>query len=137
MTDSTRPDSNRLARRLFQREPIMFIVMGGVNTLYNLGVYLLLERVMDYNLAYTIAYVIGVFTSYYLNARFVFRQPMTVKSLLRYPLVYVVQYIVGLGLMYVFVELLHLDASLAPLPTTTLTLPITFILSRSILSQKT
>jgi len=114
----------------------MFVIMGGLNTFLGFGIYLLLEQVINYGLAYTVTYIFGIFMSYYFNARFVFRQPMRLKSLIRYPAVYVVQYLVGLVLLYIFVEVLHLDASLAPLPTTLITLPITFILSRTIISVK-
>lgn len=131
------PASPRPAwRRLLQREPVMFVIMGGVNTIYGFGLFLVFELFMSYDLAYSLTYVIGIFVSYYFNARFVFRQPMRLKTLLSYPLVYVVQYLAGLVLLVIFVELFGIDARLAQFPTTILTLPITFLLSRAIVSMK-
>lgn len=74
-----------------------------------------------------------VLLSYWLNCHFVFKVRMSLKGLLRFPLVYVVQYLVGLLLMFVLVEKLAVPKLLAPLLVIVVTVPLTFVLSRALL----
>ena len=52
----------------------MFVFFGAVNTVLTYGIYLLLVLFIAYPAAYTVSYASGVFISYYLNARFVFKE---------------------------------------------------------------
>lgn len=114
------------------REFVAFLLSGAINTLLTYGLYLALLLVVRYPIAYSGSYVAGIFLSYYLNARFVFREPLRLSKALKYPAVYIVQYLVGLGLLYLFVSVLHMSKEIAPLPVVLLTVPFTFLLSRYI-----
>lgn len=110
--------------------------MGGINAGLTYGLYLLLLLIVRYTFAYSGSYAAGIFLSYYLNARFVFRERLRLSKALKYPSVYLVQYLVGLGLLYLLVETLHLDKRLAPLAIVVITVPATFVLSRYIIRGK-
>lgn len=126
--------TNWLARqRATHRELVAFVLVGGVNTLLTYGIYLALLRVVSYPVAFTGSYVTGIFLSYYLNARFVFREPVRLSKALQYPVVYVVQYLLGVGLLYLFVEQLHFNKAIAPLAIVLITVPCTFVLSRYVI----
>ena len=118
------------------REFILFVLIGGINTGLTYGLYLLLLLIMRYPFAYSGSYVAGIFLSYYLNARFVFRERLRLSKALKYPSVYLVQYLIGLGLLYVLIETLHLDKRVAPLAVVVITVPATFVLSRYIIRGK-
>jgi putative flippase GtrA len=118
------------------REFILFVLMGGFNTGLTYALYLLLLLIIRYPFAYSGSYAAGIFLSYYLNARFVFREPLSLSKALKYPGVYLLQYFMGLGLLYVLVETLHFDKRLAPLAVVAITVPATFALSRYIIRGK-
>lgn len=91
---------------------------------------------MHYSAAYTIEYVTGIAISYYLNSRFVFRQPLQWKKAFQFPLVYVAQYLAGLVLLSLLVELVHIKQEFAPVLVIAATVPLTFILSRLIIKGR-
>lgn len=114
----------------------LFILMGAINTGLTYGLYLLLLLLMRYPFAYSGSYLAGIFLSYYLNARFVFHEPLRLAKALKYPSVYLAQYLLGLGLLYVLIELLHLNKKVAPLAAVLITVPATFVMSRYIIRGK-
>jgi hypothetical protein len=70
------------------------------------------------------------------NLRFVFRQAGSVKKFALYPLVYLVQYLLGAVVLSVFVKTFGGAKELGPAVVVCITLPITYFLSRLILLQK-
>ena len=122
-----------LIRRLWEREFIRFIAMGGVVSVLVYIAYLLLLNLMEYRLANIVSYLGGLFFSYGLNARYVFRQPLVLKQALQYPLVYLVQLALSTLFLTGLVEGLHLPETIAPPLSITLTVPVTFLMSRLIL----
>lgn len=116
--------------------PARFLVFGSVNTLIAYLLYLLLLQLLPYVLAYSIAYVVGIFTSYCLNARFVFNQKLQVAAALRYPVIYIVQYVLGLGLLYALVERAGMPEVIAPFVIAILMIPVGYLLSRYIITTK-
>jgi putative flippase GtrA len=101
-----------------------------------LGLYLLLLRFMQYTLAYSVAFVAGIVISYLLNSTFVFRATARARTLALFPLIYVVQYVVGLAVVAIWVDLLGLPDTLAPLAAVAVTLPITYLLTRLLFSWR-
>lgn len=118
------------------KEAFRFLIVGGVNTLVGYGSYLLLLTFFSYTIAYGISYALGIAVSYVLSARFVFGQPMRLRSALRFPLVYGAQFLLGVVLLRAFVELAHVPTWVAPLLVTLLTIPVTFFLSRVIVRAR-
>lgn len=117
-------------------EGLRFLIAGGLNTAVGYGLYLLMLPWIRYEIAYAIAYVLGIGTSYLLNATFVFRQPLSLKAAFAFPLVYAAQLILGSVLLKVLVDWMGIPKQFAPLIVVVLSLPITFLLSRRIVSGK-
>lgn len=109
-----------------------FAVAGVVNTGATYIAYLLLLQVASYRVAFTLAFVLGILLSYALSALFVFRQRTSWRTFLRFPWIYVVQYLLGLLLVTLAVEWLGLPAWLAPLAALSITIPLTYLLSRAL-----
>lgn len=118
--------------RSTNREFVSFVFWGAVNSLTSYLVYAVLLRVLPYLAAYSIAYFTGILLSYFLNSRFVFKQELRLRKALKYPLVYVVQYVLGAASLYLLVHFLKLNKLLAPLVVMAMLVPITFLLSRKI-----
>jgi putative flippase GtrA len=118
---------------LREHEFSRFVIVGGVNTVVTYLIYVGLVRFLAYPVAYTATTALGILLSYYLNARFVFRQRLRWSAAVQYPTVYLFQYFLGLGLLYVLVEFFRFSKFVAPLAIVVITAPFTFLLSRHII----
>jgi putative flippase GtrA len=123
---------NRL-RLLLEHEVVMFILLGGVNTVLTQLLYMALLFVIPYGVSYTITYAVGIPLAYWLNSTIVFKSAMSWQKFIQYPSVYVVQYVLGMVLMYVFIELVSIPKMVAPIPIMALLIPITFVMTRYII----
>lgn len=110
-----------------------FLIGGFLNTLLTYGIYLLLNMYMSYQKSYVIAYISGIIFSYLFNAHVVFNVKKSWKGLMAYPLVYLLQYALGALLLSLMVEKLGIPEKLAPLLIIVLLLPVTYLLSKTIL----
>jgi len=122
----TRSSSRQIAR---------FVVVGALNSGLSYLAYLALLKWVSYRWAYSLAYVAGIFLSFFLNSRRVFRVRLRWRNLLRYPVVYVVQYLLGYVVLYAAVDLAGIDSRLAPVVVLAVTVPVTFVLSRRVLAE--
>jgi putative flippase GtrA len=119
----------RPALRQFAR----FLIAGAVNTVASYVIFLLLLWFMPYLVAYTISYVIGIAISYILLTSFVFAAPRRMATALRFPFVYVVQYLIGSAVIVLLVETWNVRAPIAAIVAIFATIPLSFLLSRTIL----
>ena len=137
---------------LQRHEFLSFLVTGTINTGMSWVVYLIVRHALEAlhvqpvaltanfsistdKLAFTVAYIFGVLFTYYMNSRWVFRVPMSWRSFLQFPSVYVVQYSLGIVLMHLLVDRLAFPVDFAPLAVIVLTMPVTFVLSRFVLKR--
>lgn len=109
---------------------LRFIVSGGFNTVLTYAIYLALLNFLPYKKSYTISYVIGIVLAYLLNRFFVFRSHQGIRTAVIMPFIYLVQYVLALSILWIWVEVFHLDDHLAPLSAIILTLPVTFLFSK-------
>lgn len=111
-------------------EAFRFLIGGFVNTALSLLCYWALLPFVAYGVAYTLSFVLGVFSSYAINTYFVFRTTWSWKRLLTFPLVHVVNYCAGLFVVWLSIRIFDINAWIAPLIAIAATLPLNFILSR-------
>ena len=116
-----------------RRELAAFVFFGAVRTVLSYGIYLLLVLFLAYPTAYTVSYVADIFISYYLNARFVFREKLRLSKALQFPIVYLAQYLIGLGSLYLLIEVAQLSKFFAPIVVVVITVPCTYLLSRYVI----
>jgi putative flippase GtrA len=122
-----------LKNKLFNAEFIKFILVGLTSTVLTYLIYLLLLQALHYQIAYAIAYIIGIVYSYFANSKFTFKERLKIKKFIAYPIVYVVQYSLCVALLYLFISVFGMHKALAPLLVIIVTTPITFIFSRYII----
>jgi putative flippase GtrA len=120
--------------RFINREFCRFVFWGGVNTVAGYLIYALLLQFLPYLVAYSIAFVISIAASYFFNSKWVFKQELKLSKALKYPLVYLAQYLLGASSLYLLVRVMRVDKLLAPALVVVLTIPLTFFLSRKVLS---
>lgn len=122
--------------RLLESEFVRFLIAGTANTLLIYLLYLLLLLVANYGTAYSVSYLAGIVLAYWLATRYVFRTAWSWRQFVRFPSVYLVQYLGGLALMLLFVEYFAIDERIAPWIIVAVQVPMTFLLSKRIVTPK-
>ncbi len=112
---------------------LRFLLGGAVNTAFSYAVYLALNTILAYQVAFFIAYALGVVFAYWFNAVVVFRVSLSWKGVFSYPIVYVIQYLASAFLLGGLVELVGIVESLAPLVVALVMLPVTYVMSKFVL----
>jgi putative flippase GtrA len=107
-----------------------FLVVGTANTLAAYAVYLLLLPFLDYRVAYTLAYAMGLVWGYLAHARFVFGARPGTVSAAAYLATYGAMYLVALAVIYVAVDVLGVPEPLGMPVTLAITVPLSFVLLR-------
>lgn len=122
--------------KLVNQEISRFLIIGLINTIVSWALFLTLDLFMYYVLAYTYTYISCIIISYILNSIFVFNQSISLKGLLKYPIVFLIQYIILTPSLIFFVEVMNFSKMLAIVLVTIILTPITFIVSKFIIKQK-
>lgn len=113
-----------------------FLIAGAINTVASYLVYLALLEVVRYEVSYTLSTVVGIVTAYALSTYYVFRTKWSWGKMLKFPWIYLVQYVTGMALMWVFVEQMNVDDRIAPWLVVALQVPLTFVMSRMIVAER-
>ena len=132
LTDSWRQSVIRFIEGDFFR----FVLVGGINWILTFGIYAMMLLILPYSVSYSIAYLAGIFISYYLNTRFVFKSNFSIRKAVKYPMVYLLQYIAGLVALYAMVDILHVNKLIASPLTIIITIPLTFAMSRWVIKER-
>lgn len=118
------------SRIVLRKQMIGFAITGTLSTLLMLIIYIGLNRIINYQYAYLAAYCISVIALYFMNALFVFNNtPISLRVFLKFPLIYLFQYIFG-AFFLEFIVRLGFSVTYAPVIVVIILLPITFILNR-------
>jgi len=114
------------------REGLRYLAAGGVNTLLSYLLYLGLLRLLDFRLAYVLAFAAGVLLSYGLLRHVVFARPGRRHALLLVAAAQLLQLGLGLCVVQCWVVWLRAPAWLAPLAAIAVCVPLIFLLQRRI-----
>ncbi|MEU2506906.1 GtrA family protein [Streptomyces sp. NPDC007863] len=115
---------------------IRFGVVGGINTGTFFGCYLLLHPWMPYFAAYTLAFLLSMVGSFFLNTYFTYRTRPTWKKFALFPLTNVTNYVVQSAGLYALVTWGGMDDRIAPLVAAVVAIPFTYVISRRILVSR-
>jgi len=114
---------------------LKFTGVGIINTMASYAVYLFLIFFFSYQISYIVAFVSGVALSFVLNSKYVFEVQQTLRKFTLFPLVYLVQYLLGALLMDVIIEVLGVSKFFAPLFVIICLTPVSYLLSKKILER--
>lgn len=121
---------------MFRLQFIRFLVAGGVNTIFSLGVYWLLLDTLSYFLSYTISFALGILSGYALNTYFVFKSAWSWWKLMAFPLVHAVNYLAGMGVVWAAIEWAGVDQRIAPILAAMVVVPVNYILTRALIARR-
>ena len=119
--------------RVISTEALRFIVGGSVNTLLSYAIYWLLLLWLSYPYAYTISFAAAILTGFAINTHFVFYSEWSWRKLAAFPFIQALSYGLGLATITISVRFLGIDTRLAPLVATAIVIPVTFILTRTLM----
>lgn len=123
-----------LVRHELLRHVNRFAVVGVINTAVYYCIYLLARIVVPYLAAHLFAIFVAMVGSFFLNCYWTFRTRPTWRKFALFPLTNLTNYVfTTLGLV-VLVEWVGVDERVAPLVAALAAIPITFVLSRRILT---
>ncbi|MGH3781264.1 MAG: GtrA family protein [Pseudonocardiaceae bacterium] len=114
-----------------------FTVAGGINTSVYYSLYLLLHTILPYLAAHLIAIFIAMIGSFFLNCYWTFQTPPTWRKFALFPLTNATNYLVTTLCVVVLVEWFGIDERVAPLLAAVAAIPVTFVLSRRVLTGLT
>lgn len=118
------------------REALRFGLVGACNLLTYFVVYLALHLVLPYLVAHTIAYAVAIVLSFFLNCYFTYRARPTLKKFVLYPLSQVSSFLTTTVGVTVLVEFFLVDERVAPFIAAAVSIPISFLLTRLILTGR-
>lgn len=84
----------RSTRREQLGQIVRFALVGGVNTVTFFGIYLLLHPWMPYFAAYTLAFLLSMVGSFFMNTYFTYRTRPTWKKFALFPLTNITNYVI-------------------------------------------
>lgn len=114
---------------------LRFLCSGGFNTAVTYALYLVALSIMPYWAAYTTTYIIGIALAYIIGRYWVFRQHRGKATVILLPIVYIVQYLIGMMIVWLWVSRLGFPAQWAPLAAIAVTVPITYLLSKQVFTR--
>ncbi|MFF4212928.1 GtrA family protein [Streptomyces sp. NPDC001796] len=123
-TTSTRPIMGQV---------VTFAVVGVINTMTYYGLYLLFLTRLPYLAAHILAFILSMIGSFFLNARFTYRTRPTWRKFLLFPLTNATNFVITTVGVYVIVDVLHAGSRFAPLLASAAAIPVTFVVSRTIM----
>lgn len=118
---------------LFQ-QAYRFLIAGGLNTLLTLAVYQILLFWVNYTVAYTIAFALGIVFTGFVYVRFVFGGKTTRKKFLANAIYYITSYLASLVLLDIIVRVTAINERLAIFVTMACIIPVNFFVLRRLLS---
>lgn len=122
---------------IFDTSFYRFIIIGFFNTFSGYAIYLVLVNLFFNHInSYIISYIVGIVISYFLNSSFVFKVQPKFSTFLVFPLVYIIQFILGFAGIYFLIDILAINKNIAPLIIIVFTLPIGFLLSRKVFKKE-
>ncbi|MEW2511704.1 GtrA family protein [Streptomyces sp. NPDC046870] len=116
------------------RQILTFAAVGVVNTAAYYCLYLLFLTALPYLAAHILAFLLSMVGSFFLNARFTYRTRPTWRKFLLFPLTNVTNFLITTAGVYVVVDLLHAGSRFAPLLASAAAIPVTFLVSRRVMS---
>ncbi|GGT34955.1 GtrA family protein [Streptomyces purpureus] len=112
---------------------LRFALVGVVNTATYYALYLLLKNWLPYVAAHAAAFVLSMTGSFFLTTYVTYRTRPTWRKFLLFPLTNATNFVVTTAGVYLLVDLAGLSDRYAPLLAAAAAIPVTFLVSRTIM----
>ncbi|WP_031068485.1 GtrA family protein [Streptomyces sp. NRRL S-118] len=113
---------------------VRFALVGVVNTATYYAFYLLLLAArLPYVAAHVVAFLLSMTGSFFLNCRFTYRTRPTWRKFLLFPLTNAANFVITTSGVWLLVDVAGFSSRWAPLVAAAAAIPITFVVSRTIM----
>ena len=116
-------------------EFLRFAVVGVVATCIHYGLYYVLQKHINVNIAYTIGYLLSFVCNFYLTSYFTFRVKPSFGKLFGLGGAHVVNYLLHIVLLNLFLYI-GVSKEFAPIPVFVIVVPLNFLLVRFVFKKK-
>ena len=116
-------------------DSVRYLISGLFVTVTGTVALTLLLSVLPYPAAFTIVFMASICANVFLQSKFVFRRSVRDRGKLLLT-VLLLQYLIGLGLLHLMLDILLVDRHIAPAINLLICTPINFLLSRAVFYQK-
>ena len=116
-------------------EFIRFVIVGILATALHYGIYFLLQRFINVNIAYTLGYALSFIANFYLTAYFTFGKKPSWSKAFGFVGEHLFNYLLHIVLLNTFLWL-GLSKTLAPIPVFAIAIPVNFLLVRFVFKRK-
>ena len=106
-------------------EFIRFVIVGILATALHYGIYFLLQRFINVNIAYTLGYALSFIANFYLTAYFTFGKKPSWSKAFGFGGAHLFNYLLHIGLLNTFLWL-GLSKTLAPIPVFAIAIPVSY-----------
>jgi putative flippase GtrA len=115
---------------IISQETRRFVVAGGLNTIFGYFLYLALLIFFDYYIAYTVSFFASIIIAFFINGCYVFKTRILWKRIAHYPVLYILQYFVGLIFIFILISWCGVSEKIAPIVNAALLTPLSFIANK-------
>ena len=129
--------SKKIKNKSYRLEFIKFIVVGFINTFSNYIFYLLFMNIclIQYKMSYILGYILSLVGSYFMNTYFTYKERFKIKTFLLFPLTYIPNFLIQFVGVILLIDYMSINDAIAPLITTVVAMPITFIAMRYVIKK--
>ncbi|MDD5693736.1 MAG: GtrA family protein [Bacteroidales bacterium] len=116
-------------------EFIRFAIVGTIATVLHYGIYYILLKWINVNIAYTIGYISSFVANFYLTSFFTFNVKPSWVKLVGMISSHFINYLMHMALLNLFLWI-GLSKTIAPLPVFAIVIPINFLIIRFVFKYK-
>lgn len=135
----TNPPLKMIIKKILNKqnigEVLRYGVVGGMAVLLHYGIYYLLLRWMDHNIAFTIGYMGSLMANYILSTFFTFKVGLSWKKFIGFTVSHAANYFLQIFLLNFFIWI-GLSKVYAPIGVYSISIPFSFLLVRFVLKYK-
>lgn len=113
-----------------KKDFILFVAIGGMNTLTSIVVSYLISGWFNPNVSYVIGYVVGFLVSYLLNSRFTFCEKLGWDKLVKYAVATIPNFLIQNGVVILCYNILGWHKLIAYVLAAAIGVPVTFLLQK-------
>lgn len=121
----------KLKRMFFSKEFIMFLVVGGINTINGVLFSMLYGYLIpNANLAFTAGYITSTVISYILNSFLTFKERLGFMKYIRFFISYIPNFIIQTIVVFIVYNILNMHKLIAYILAAVIGVPVTFLLMK-------
>lgn len=123
-------NNNKFLNMFFNKEFVLFVIMGCINTFSGVVLSYVYSMLLNPNLSFMIGYASGLVISYMLNSLFTFKEKLGIQKFIRYVVSYIPNFIIQNICVYIVFNVMNYDKLIAYLIAAVIGIPVTFIMTK-------